>query len=135
MKTIAKVLIKDKENNILILRRSITHPNNPHHFDLPGGEIEENETNSDAVKREIYEESGLDVLESSLTLVHEKDISIDVKHLLYTTKIDVINPNITISWEHDMYIWMSMEDILNAPRPNNIDIYFLTVLEYLESVK
>ena len=51
MKTIAKVLIKDKENNILILRRSITHPNNPHHFDLPGGEIEENETNSDAVKR------------------------------------------------------------------------------------
>ncbi|HRI05798.1 MAG TPA: NUDIX hydrolase [Candidatus Dojkabacteria bacterium] len=135
MKIVAKSLVYDANNKILILRRSLTHPNNPHHSDLPGGEVDGNENEIEAVAREIKEEAGLDISVSSLKLVYEKTISEEVKHVLYTTKIDDSEPLVTISWEHDAYTWKSLKDLKDDPLPQNVDIYYLTVLEYLNSTK
>lgn len=134
MKIIAKTLVYDLDNNILILRRSLTHPNNPHHSDLPGGEVDGKENDTTAVIREIKEETGLIVSDSSVKLVYEKKISEDVKHIVYVAKIDMKEPIVKVSWEHDAYTWKKVEVIKAEELPSNVDIYYLTVLEYLDSL-
>lgn len=131
MKIIAKALVKDANSKILILRRSLTHPNNPHQSDFPGGEVDGKEDGIAAVTREIFEEAGLTVSKSSVELLHEKVIGNEVKHIVYTVKIDKVEPTVTLSWEHDAYYWKTLKDIMEETLPSNVDSYYLTVLDYL----
>lgn len=58
-----------KNNAVLLLYRSHTK----HHtnvWEMPGGNLDHNETIIDAVRRELHEELGIEVDTSALTLVH-----------------------------------------------------------------
>src|SRR5574342_142083 len=58
----AKALIQNTDGQLLLLRKN---PKKPHHksvellWDLPGGRIHRNESLEEALKREVYEETGL----------------------------------------------------------------------------
>lgn len=132
MKIVAKALLRDPENNLLLLYRGLTHPNFPGNLDLPGGEVEEDESHVKAVEREIKEETALTVDSKDIEEVFSKQHS-DVLHLLFETKIDEIDPEITLSWEHHGYKWFSLNDLLAEDVPSNADTYYLDVLEYLIS--
>ena len=58
-KDAVKVIVVDAADNILVLRRSGTHPYYPYHADFPGGDIEPDETIEEALIRELYEETGI----------------------------------------------------------------------------
>lgn len=133
--TVAKAIIFDGENNILTLRRSETHPRFAYHLDFPGGIVEQNEKPVNAMKREILEETGLDIDQNSLRLLLEKNFpERNVSHLIFKTKLDVCKPNISISWEHDKYEWMKLQDILDQDVPDTADNYHKTMLSYLNSI-
>ena len=53
VKTVSKALIKNKNGKYLLLYRGDTHPNFPGHLDLPGGEVESEETSKTATAREV----------------------------------------------------------------------------------
>ena len=74
MRKSAKIIVLDKANNILVLRRSETHPYWPKHYDFPGGIIEKDEAPEVGVERELIEETGLKA--ENISLIYEK------KHLL-----------------------------------------------------
>lgn len=55
------LLLIVKENRFLLLKRSESEHNYSNYWGLPGGSVEENETPTDAVIREVYEEMGVEI--------------------------------------------------------------------------
>ena len=104
-----KAIILNEDGKILAIRRSNTAPTRPLYWDLPGGILEEGEDKVEAIKREIKEETGLEV--ESISVIsegtwHEEDYS-------WTTTCYLAKPkttNITLSYEHDEYKWVTKEE-------------------------
>jgi 8-oxo-dGTP diphosphatase len=129
-KIVAKILIFDAQNSILLLKRSGTHPRFPHDFDLPGGEVEEGEEPVDAVAREIEEETGMIVSPHNIQFARRLDSTDGKQHELYTTRIDADMPAVNLSWEHESYEWTTRSAILSE-RPAK-DTYMDIAKSYLE---
>lgn len=56
-----KGLIFDADGQVLLLKRTLDTPVDPGKWDLPGGKLDPGELFDDAFKREVREETGLDV--------------------------------------------------------------------------
>ena len=59
---VAKVVIIDNENRVLMLTRSTYHKKFAGELDLPGGHLKKDESLNKGLEREVKEETGLDVL-------------------------------------------------------------------------
>lgn len=110
-----RVMVLNAENEVLLMKRSLTDENAPGRVDFPGGGVEIGENCETAMKRELLEEAGLQVEESGLQLVYtftrfEGDTS--VIRLLYVTKVS--NQQVTLSFEHESYTWQSLDEIEQA---------------------
>ncbi len=109
-----KVIILDLEGNILLLRRSDTHPWAPLKSDLPGGLVEDNETFEEGAVRETFEETGLTLNTHTLHLTNTIEEPEHPKgplvRLFYRAVLNEVKPVIVLSWEHDQYEWRSTQD-------------------------
>jgi 8-oxo-dGTP pyrophosphatase MutT (NUDIX family) len=115
-----KVLLLDVDGNALILRRSKTHPKRPFGYDLPGGLVDDGEDITEALLREIQEETGLILEKQMLSLVHGQTYYFPPKEgveatsmvrLLYIARLGQAAPTITLSWEHDLFEWRKLSAI------------------------
>lgn len=113
-KQIAKVLIVDEAGEYLVLWRS-NHPVFPNDPDLPGGTIEAGETPVEGAVREVLEEADIALSPESLELMYKGSeySEHDTIYYLFTAHINA-RPEVTISWEHYSYHWLSKEDFLKA---------------------
>jgi len=127
----AKVIIYDNNNKILLLTRSDTHPKYALHLDLPGGIVEENESNEFAIKRECDEEIGVSINIEDLRLVKKVRLPSISRNLF---EIHLIHtPEIKLSWEHSEYSWTSEEEIKKMSTTKDFDPYFNMLIEYIKS--
>jgi len=114
--TVSKAIVLDKNNKMLVLVRSSTHPTLAGHADLPGGLIDDGEEPGQALVREIQEETGLVVSFSDLKLVysgtelHEASQASYVR-LLYIVKLQDSEPKVTLSFEHDGSHWNPITEL------------------------
>jgi len=131
---VAKALLFDTNKKILVLRRSESHPRFANHLDFPGGLVEEDEHSDQAVAREIDEEVGLKIEDSQLNQVYSKQVNSGHHYMVYQANLDTETPLITLSWEHDKYEWVTLKELLNRELPDGVDDYYLTALEYLQSL-
>jgi 8-oxo-dGTP diphosphatase len=117
----AKILVIDKEDNILVLRRSSTHPWAAFQPDLPGGLVEDSETIEQGALRELREETGIVLDEASIINPHEKVRQhfglINIGRDLFIIHLDELKPDITISWEHDRFDWIPVHELKGLERP------------------
>jgi 8-oxo-dGTP pyrophosphatase MutT (NUDIX family) len=118
--SIAKVLIVDTLNGALILTLSEhkTHPERSFLPDLPGGIVDPGESERDAVVRETKEEAGIELEPREIQLVYARTAffeaeSKSVTKLLYITHIEE-TPEVTLSWEHQAYEWVPLENVLQT---------------------
>jgi 8-oxo-dGTP pyrophosphatase MutT (NUDIX family) len=132
MKIVAKALIRDKAGDLLLLRRGLTHPNFPEHVDFPGGEVEPDESHIEAVRREIREETGLDVPLENIRQVHLRQLSYDLTHVIFLVNISDNKPEVELSWEHSGFEWIPFDQFGALTLPEGVDNYHLTVLDYLK---
>lgn len=122
MKTvvIAKALLLDADGSMLLLHRSATHPNLAHAADLPGGQLEPDEEPGACLTREIEEEVGLRVPAATLRILYAgAEVTGDVSRvrILYAARLDSVQPQTTLSWEHEALQWeplSSLADIETA---------------------
>lgn len=129
MKTVAKILVFDAEENALVLKRSGTHPSYPHEADLPGGIVEEGEPEETAVRREAEEETGLVIPTGDIRFAHR---SIHTRNdVVFTTYIDAVRPPVNVSWEHESYEWVPPDELEKSLE--TADDYMEAVREYLRT--
>ena len=57
-------------NEVVLIRRSSHQTFGAGQYSMVGGKVERGETARQAIKREVYEETGLDIPESAFELVH-----------------------------------------------------------------
>lgn len=113
----AKAALQDSEGSFLLLRRSATHPKEALKMDLPGGIIDPGEQPAEALVREIKEETGLNIDISAFTLFYaeaETWHGRNAVRTVYIAKLSEPKVKITLSWEHDRYEWLPLEEALKA---------------------
>ena len=133
MRQVAKILITDPLDRMLILERSDTHPKYPWHLDFPGGIVENGESPVRGVIREVFEECGLVIPEEIIELVFCKPVGDQFERHLYRSAIEIPNPNITMSWEHSSYRWLCKDELLGLELPIGVDRYYMDVINFLKS--
>jgi mutator protein MutT len=129
-RVVTKVLIVNEQGEVLALRRSLSDEHRPGGLDFPGGKVEEGEHVEDAVVREAFEESGLELDPATLQIVYgASDVaphaSLTWVYFLYCVEG---RPEITLSDEHSDSFWMSFTRFVSAsnlPRHKHLINYLL----------
>ncbi len=104
-----KAVVFNDKNQILLMRRSAKCPSRQGGWDFPGGGLEY-EDPAKGIKREIYEETLLEI--SEVTLVHSVHIPHgDDQALILGYKAFTNSKEVDLSWEHDKYVWVDPKDI------------------------
>lgn len=80
-------------------------------WEFPGGKVEKNENDSDALKRELKEELGLDVLQIDYFSENKHDYNFKSINLVAYKCITNEDPKKLI--DHDKYEWVSISEIIN----------------------
>jgi len=134
--SVAKILILNEKNQALILRTGDykEHPEKSHQPDLPGGLVDPNESEHQAVVREAQEEAGITLDPSMVTLGYAEtkpypDESKSVTKLLYLARL-ALTPEVTISWEHEAYEWVNVATLLETHR---FRPFYTSAMTYLQN--
>lgn len=106
-----KALLKNSEGKYLILHRSAEkYPEVKNPWDIPGGRIDAGSPLFENLKREIKEETGLE-LDSEPKLIAAQDILRADKHVVRLTYIGEIQGEPKIESEHDDYKWLTIGEL------------------------
>lgn len=116
----AKALIINDKNEVLLARESSSHPTNTQAglYQVIGGRIEPEETFIEGLKREVMEETGLQVEPLYPVQIGEwwpkiKGVSHHIVAIFMACKI--IGGQLALSDEHDDYQWFDLEKLNNLP--------------------
>jgi 8-oxo-dGTP diphosphatase len=114
---IAKTAVFNTDGKILVLTRSKTDRRRPGGLDFPGGKIDSGEDILAGAVREIQEEAGFGVDSNDLTVLFANtsvpdDEGIIVTRIFCAAKVD--NPKITLSFEHESYKWVSLDEVIET---------------------
>jgi 8-oxo-dGTP pyrophosphatase MutT (NUDIX family) len=116
---VAKVVIIDNENRVLLLKRSDYHKKHAGELDLPGGHLKKNESILKGLAREVKEETGLEV---EYPAFFKKEGNKHFYHARYNSQ------PINLSDEHVDYVFYNKEDLNPKKRFQKIALEVLEML-------
>lgn len=110
MKIVQKAVIT-KGDKYLILLRPTNKKYFPNHWDFPGGKLEEGEDPITGLKREVLEETNLEIEVLSVSSTYEETyIGIPNRFVTYT--VTLTSDNLRLNEEHTDYTWATKNQIL-----------------------
>ena len=103
-------IIKNDDNEILILKRHPKSKTDPEMWELPGGKVEKGEHFTNALVREIKEETSLDADVGDFCEAVQNDYmhKRTVQVIMY---LENIKGDVKISEEHTDWMWAGLEKI------------------------
>ncbi len=103
-------IIRNSDNEILILKRHPKSRTDPEMWELPGGKVEKGEHFADALVREIKEETHLDCEVGNFCEAVQNDYmhKRTVQLIMY---LDDVSGDVKISEEHTDWMWADLEKI------------------------
>ena len=103
-------VIKNTDNEILILKRHPKSKTDPEMWELPGGKVEKGEHFTNALIREIKEETSLDCEVGDFCEAVQNDYmhKRTVQLIMY---LENIKGDVKISEEHTEFMWADLEKI------------------------
>ena len=113
-RTSVKAFIVDSRNHVLILKRALNDPERPYFFEIPGGRLNPHEDIFIGLRREIKEETGLDI---------EPLFPLSVRHFtrkdgevisLLSFVCTPLSSQVTLSSEHADFIWLDLSQPLDS---------------------
>jgi 8-oxo-dGTP diphosphatase len=111
------VAICERNETILLIQRKDTNPMWDEQWEFPGGKIEVGESPEEAIRRELEEETGLQVTESKFFHLHHHDWHLEDKILrvhLHCFHCMVGDGEVTLEGDKAYaHAWPSFEDALN----------------------
>lgn len=121
-----KAIIKNKDDKYLVMHKSNKEDINPNEVDIPGGRIKFGENVTDALIREVEEETGLKIAIKKPTRVWGF-----VKNNLHLVGItflaDLVDGKVTMSDEHSGFSWVDKKDLFRDNFPEWIKDEFSSI--------
>ncbi len=115
---VGKVLARRSDGKYLTLRGGVwpERPDRSQKPDIPGGMVEAGETLYEGAARELQEEAGIVIDPSRLQVVHARSFFHETHnhYVVWSLFLAEVgdDPEVTISWEHEAYEWVSVEELL-----------------------
>lgn len=124
-----KVLLKNLKGEYLFVRRNPKkYPEVGAVWDIVGGRINAGTTLIENLKREVKEETGLDLVKP-VRLVGAQDIlKVPGRHIVRLTYLGEISGEPVMDEENTEHVWMTKEQIKNLP-VGTLDSFFNQLLE------
>lgn len=113
-----------KENKILIAKRKRAFMGSP--WEFPGGKVEENETLQECLKRELYEELGIEVEVGTFVCSHKHVLNCQSSIHLYAYEVTHISGEFQLK-DHEEIQWVTVEELerYNFPDTDRSIVKFL----------
>ncbi len=108
-----KIILRSKENKYLVIFRNNYKPRAGVYWDIPGGRINVGFSLFENLKREVMEETGLEI-KNEIKLIYAQDILNKYKdtHVIRLTYVGFADGEVKLSEEHSEYKWLTPEEIL-----------------------
>lgn len=109
-----KVVVFDREGKVLLLRRS-EKCSRAGGWDFPGGGLEKEDL-VEGLMREMEEETGIEVADEKLVYAVTHTSQTGDPYIILGYKVKAQSNVVTLSWEHDQYRWVMVEEALAEVR-------------------
>ena len=119
----AYAVVQNSEGKLLLLRRSADSKTNPGRWEPPGGKTEPGERLDEALKREVFEETGLRIEVSRLLGAVDFELPA-LKVACLIMEGHVTSGDIRLSSEHDAYRWLHLEEVPHVELATQFRRYF-----------
>lgn len=110
----SNALIFNSDGKFLLVKRADTDEYFAGFWELPGGGVDGDETPQKSLEREVFEECGLSITIGQPLCVHIftlKNDTIKVTEITFLCKLQNPGQEVTLSFEHSEYKWVTKEDI------------------------
>ena len=105
----------ERDGMILIARRKRSFMG--HHWEFPGGKLEDNETLEGCLKREISEELGIEIAVGKLISSRKHVLNCQSAIMLYAYHAEYLSGEIVLT-DHDEIAWVAPEDLQRYAFPD-----------------
>lgn len=100
------LIIKDKK--FLVLKRGKSAKVYPDYWDLPGGKLEHGEEIKNGLKREVFEETALDIEVGKILFSY---LEVNIRHAyIVIFECTLLGGEIKLSKEHSEYKWVTSDE-------------------------
>ena len=121
-----KILLKNKDGKYLVVRRSAEkYPEVGAKWDIVGGRINTGVSLLENLKREVLEETGLEIKYEPKLITAQDILRVEGRHIVRLTYTGFADGEVKLSDEHSDYQWLSLEEIAKL---EPLDKYFKEVL-------
>ena len=103
--------IRNSKGELLLLKRSEDSNTNPGKWDLPGGKIEREEILEEAVVREVWEETGIEIVPGEIAGYVTFELP-EKRVIAIVYDGGYISSDVKLSHEHTEYSWIYLGEIL-----------------------
>ena len=121
-----RAVVLDAQGRCLLVRRSASNRRMVGQWEWPGGKVDLGETPDAAVRRELAEETGLEIVLTGFvgaTSFEMPDIGLTVIVLIF--KAAVTGGALTLSNEHDVAEWVRFSDFQNCELTEPVRAFML----------
>src|SRR3989344_8394914 len=126
-----KIILQNKEGKFLVvLRSAIKYPEAGAKWEIVGGRINPGFSLMENLKREVKEETGLEIT-GEPKLIAAQDIIRPHKHIVRLTYLGEASGEIKLSDEHTDFKWLPLDEIKKL---EPIDQYLKEVLNKLDTL-
>ncbi|KKQ77251.1 hypothetical protein A2715_00090 [Candidatus Woesebacteria bacterium RIFCSPHIGHO2_01_FULL_39_32] len=137
-KVVLAAIVFNKEEKVLVLQRNTDEEVFPNMWELPSGKREPLEDSLQSLKREVLEETNIDIdvilAFSTFDYQIEKPTEIrDTTQINFLTKAK--GENIKISGEHQNFTWISEEDVKNYNFSEQTKKVIIDAFSFYEKLK
>lgn len=123
-----KILLKNEEGKFLLLHRSVEkYPEVKGRWDIVGGRIEPGTKLLENLKREVKEETGLELIGEPQLIAAQDILRNAGKHVVRLTYLGEAKGKVTLDTnENDSYQWYTPKELLTL---EDIDMYLKELLD------
>jgi len=123
-----KILLQNKDRKYLLLRRSLEkYPEVKQLWDIVGGRITPGSSLFENLKREVKEETELDLIQEPKLIAAQDILRIPGRHTVRLTYLGSVEGDPKLNnEEHTDFQWFSIEELKAA---SDVDMYFKELLD------